>query len=72
MPDPAQYEEVATGLARYLAERQLPDGRFPGPDHYGVAFALLLWSGLGGDFAPAAEIRTIYDEPAGDAGEQAP
>jgi len=50
-----EYEEVARGIARYLGERQRPDGSFPGPDHYGTAFALLLWSHFGKSFAAEAE-----------------
>jgi hypothetical protein len=71
MPDSAQYENVATGVARYLADRQRPDGGFPGPDHYGVAFALLLWSELGAPFAAAAEAawRRLEAETPRDHGE---
>jgi len=50
-----EYEEVARGIARYLGERQRADGSFPGPDHYGTAFALLLWSHFGEPFAAEAE-----------------
>ncbi|MBN1461476.1 MAG: hypothetical protein JXA57_18260 [Armatimonadetes bacterium] len=45
------YLATARAIAVYLAERQRPDGQFPGPDHYGVASALWLWSELGADFA---------------------
>jgi len=38
-----RYEEVARGIAGYLAARQQEDGSFPGPDHYGAAFSLWLW-----------------------------
>jgi hypothetical protein len=71
MPDSAQYEDVATGIARYLAARQRADGAFPGPDHYGLAFALLLWSELGAPFASAAEAawRRLEAEPRRDHGE---
>ena len=55
MPPRDDYEEVARQIARYLAERQRPDGSFPGPDHYGVAFSLWLWSHFGGEFAQQAE-----------------
>ena len=50
-----EYEEVARGIARYLGERQRLDGSFPGPDHYGTAFSLLLWSHFGELFAAEAE-----------------
>jgi len=46
-----EYEGAARAIAHYLAERQRPDGRFPGPDNYGVAFALWLWSHFGAGFA---------------------
>lgn len=46
-----RYREAAFAIARYLAERQLPDGGFPGPDNYGVASALWLWSQFGAEFA---------------------
>jgi len=51
----AGYEEVAHGIARYLAARQGPEGAFPGPDHYGVAFALWLWSWFPGEFGEQTE-----------------
>jgi hypothetical protein len=46
-----RYREAALQVARYLAERQRPDGGFPGPDNYGVASALCLWSQFGTEFA---------------------
>ncbi|MFB3883221.1 MAG: hypothetical protein ACE149_18290 [Armatimonadota bacterium] len=46
-----QCERTARAIAVYLAERQRPDGSFPGPDYYGVASALWLWSHLGDEFA---------------------
>jgi len=45
------YRAAARGIARYLAERQRPDGRFPGPDNYGVASALRLWLAFGTEFS---------------------
>jgi hypothetical protein len=51
MPRRAEYRRAARAIAVYLAERQRPDGSFPGPDHYGVASALWLWSQFGADFA---------------------
>lgn len=45
-----EYEGAARAVAAYLAERQRPDGSFPGPDHYGVASAVWLWSQFGVDF----------------------
>ncbi|UCC69625.1 MAG: hypothetical protein JSV79_06945, partial [Armatimonadota bacterium] len=42
-----EYEGAARGVAAYLAERQRPEGGFPGPDNYGVACALWLWSHFG-------------------------
>jgi len=51
MPRRAEYRRAARAIAVYLAERQRPDGSFPGPDHYGVASALWLWSQFGVDFA---------------------
>ena len=51
MPWREQYQGAARAIAVYLAERQRPDGGFPGPDHYGVASALWLWSHFGVDFA---------------------
>jgi hypothetical protein len=44
------YRHTVLAIARYLAERQQMDGRFPGPDHYGVASAVWLWSHLGDGF----------------------
>jgi hypothetical protein len=44
-------EGTARAIAIYLAERQRPDGGFPGPENYGVASALWLWSHFGNDFA---------------------
>jgi hypothetical protein len=49
------YEQAARGIAAYLAARQGADGAFPGPDHYGVAFALWLWSCFGHEFPREAE-----------------
>jgi len=49
-----EYRRSALGIAEYLAARQQPDGGFPGPDNYGVAFALWLWSRLGAEFRPNA------------------
>jgi len=51
MPSPECYRQVARGIAGYLASRQQPDGAFPGPDHYGRAFAALLWSQFGDAYA---------------------
>jgi hypothetical protein len=51
----AAYEKTARAIARYLAQRQQPDGGFPGPDHYGVACSLWLWSRLGEEFAEPIE-----------------
>ena len=51
MPRREEYQGAARAIAVYLAERQRPDGSFPGPDHYGVASALWLWSHFGVDFA---------------------
>ena len=45
-----QYEQAAYGIANYLAERQQADGSFPGPDNYGLAFSLWLWSHFGAQF----------------------
>jgi hypothetical protein len=55
MPNGDGYEQVARGIAAYLAARQGPDGAFPGPDHYGVAFALWLWSYFPDEFAEQME-----------------
>jgi hypothetical protein len=46
-----QYRAAARRIARYLAERQRQDGGFPGPDSYGVACSLWLWSHFGVEFA---------------------
>ncbi len=46
-----RYGAAAREIARYLAERQRRDGTFPGPDNYGVAFSLWLWSHFGVEFA---------------------
>lgn len=46
-----EYRGAARAIASYLAERQRPDGGFPGPDNYGVASALWLWSQFGAEFA---------------------
>ncbi len=51
MPWREEYQGAARAIAVYLADRQRPDGSFPGPDHYGVAFALWLWSEFGADYA---------------------
>jgi hypothetical protein len=51
MPRREQYQEAAHKIATYLAERQRPDGSFPGPDHYGIAMSLWLWSSFGTEFA---------------------
>jgi hypothetical protein len=60
-----RYEQAARGIARYLAMRQRPDGSFPGPDHYGVAFSLWLWSRLGRGFEPQREraLQRLYESP---------
>ena len=49
------YRQSALGIAEYLAARQQPDGGFPGPDNYGVAFAFWLWSYFGAQFRSNAE-----------------
>ncbi len=46
-----EYRRAARAIASYLAERQRPDGAFPGPDNYGVASALWLWSQFGAEYA---------------------
>ncbi len=46
-----QYRSAARDIARYLAARQRRDGGFPGPDSYGVACSLWLWSHFGVEFA---------------------
>ena len=51
MPRREEYQGAARGIALYLGERQRPGGEFPGPDHYGVACALWLWSRFGVEFA---------------------
>lgn len=38
-----RYEQAARGIAGYLAARQREDGSFPGPEQFGVAWALWLW-----------------------------
>lgn len=50
-----RYQQVARGIAGYLASRQRPDGGFPGPDHYGVAFSLWLWLQFPDEFAERAQ-----------------
>jgi hypothetical protein len=67
----AAYEETARAIARYLAERQRPDGGFPGPDHYGVACSLWLWSRLGDEFAEPVErgLQRLERSPAAGHGE---
>lgn len=44
------YRAAAHDIARYLAERQRPDGTFPGPDSYGVASALRVWLAFDTEF----------------------
>ncbi len=51
MPRREDYQGAARAVAVYLAERQRPEGGFPGPDNYGVACALWLWSHFGVEFA---------------------
>jgi len=51
MPRREEYQGAARAIAVYLAERQRPEGAFPGPDNYGVACALWLWSYFGVEFA---------------------
>ena len=51
MPRREEYQGAARAIAVYLAERQRPEGGFPGPDNYGVAYALWLWSSFGVEFA---------------------
>jgi hypothetical protein len=46
-----RYRAAARAIARYLAERQRQDGGFPGPDGYGIACSLWLWSYFGVEFA---------------------
>ena len=41
---------ISGGIARFLAARQLPDGKFPARNFYGKAFAALLWSQHGTQF----------------------
>ncbi len=53
------YEGAARDIATYLAERQRPEGGFPGPDNYGVACALWLWSHFGVEFA--AQLHRAWD-----------
>jgi hypothetical protein len=55
MPALTPYEDAARGIAAYLASRQQPTGAFPGPDHYGVAASLWLWSHFGAEFSGCAE-----------------
>ncbi len=55
MPTLTRYEDAARGVAAYLASRQQPMGAFPGPDHYGVAASLWLWSHFGAEFSEHAE-----------------
>ena len=65
MPDPAQYEQVARRIAGYLACRQQPDGSFAGPENYGVAAALWLWSYFGEEFGEQTELaaRRLESQP---------
>jgi len=71
-----RYRQLAVTIASYLAARQQPDGSLPGPDHYGLAFCVWLWSRLHADaqavppalrdsFASAAERswRRLADRP---------
>lgn len=53
MPSPERYRQVAQGIADYLASRQTAEGAFPGPDHYGRAFAVLLWAHFGDAYLSA-------------------
>jgi hypothetical protein len=71
MPSFEHYREVAHGIADYLASRQRPDGAFPGPDHYGRAFAALLWSHFAGEYGvnAAAALRHLADHRPADHGE---
>jgi hypothetical protein len=66
-----QYRRAARAIAVYLAERQRPNGSFPGPDHYGVASALWLWSQFGVDFARQLDRAwtRLRDHPPADYGE---
>ncbi len=65
MPTSERYQSVARQIARYLASRQQPDGRFPGPDNYGRAAALWLWSDLGDEFARSTALakRCLESHP---------
>lgn len=71
MPSPGEYRETAHGIARYLAARQEPDGAFPGPDHYGRAFAAWLWSQSGEEFSSnaTAALEHLRAHPPADHGE---
>jgi len=43
--------EIAEGIARFLARQLGPDGNFAGRSFYGEAFAALVWSAMGDEFA---------------------
>jgi hypothetical protein len=68
---PGGYRKVAHGIACYLAARQQPDGAFPGPDHYGRAFAAWLWAQCGEEFSPhvAAALGHLREHLPADHGE---
>lgn len=42
------YLQSARALARFLAQKQLPNGAFPSKTFYGEVFAIALWARLGG------------------------
>lgn len=71
MPTADDYRNTARGIAAYLAARQGPDGGFPGPDHYGKAFAARLWSQVGEEYAPRsrAALAALAADPPRDHGE---
>ncbi len=64
MPRRDEYEAAARAVAGHLAERQRPDGGFPGPDHYGVTAAVWLWSHFGAEFV--AQMDRAWDRLKGD------